>query len=443
MRYANRNALILGAGKSGEAAANWVTATGGRAAVVDEAWQGARLAELGAQGIRCLRATRERLPDGAFDLVVTSPSIAAGHPWLETARARGLHVISELELGADAWRGDLIAVTGSKGKSSVVKAVASALRLAGREACEAGNYGTPLCARALERADRGAGATAVVEASSFQLEQTQGFAPRLAAILNIQADHLDRHGSLEAYAAAKGRIFEGQRGPACRAFLPPGLSAEAVPEGVAVERFGPEAACTWRYVDGAVLHGGARIPVTGYFANAVLGPAAALAAALLDGCGLTGEEIAAGFAAFEPLPHRMERVGTRGGVAYVDDSKGTSLAATQAALRIVGRGARLIAGGRLKERDLAFLLPDLAACAVKAYLIGEAEGPLYEAWHGTVPCVRCGELARAFHAAEREARPGETVLLSPGCASFDQFPNMAARGELFRRLFEGLPPALR
>ena len=439
MKYCNRNTLVLGAGKSGEAAAKWVMETGGRASVVDEAWGQGRLAELGAQGIRCLRATREWLPDGAFDLVVASPSIAADHPWLAAARGRGLHVISELELGADAWRGDMVAVTGSKGKSSVVKALASTLRLAGREACEAGNYGVPLCARALERADRGAGAVAVVEASSFQLEQTRGFAPRLAAILNIQADHLDRHGSLEAYAAAKGRIFEGQRGPGCRAFLPPGVSAGAVPEGVAVERFGAEAGCAWRYEGGAVAHGGERIAVTGYFANAVLGPAAALVAAMAAGCGLTGEEIAAGFAAFEPLPHRMERVGTRGGVAYVDDSKGTSLAATQAALRIVGRGVRLIAGGRPKERDLAFLLPDLAACAAKVYLIGEAEGAFYEAWRGAVPCVRCGELARAFHAAAEEARPGETVLLSPGCASFDQFPNMAARGEMFKRLFAGLP----
>ncbi len=436
MKYANRNALVLGAGRSGEAAAKLILETGGRAAVVDERWPGDRLVELGSQGIRCLRATRDYLPDGAYDLVVASPSIPLGHPWLEAARSRGLHAISELELGAAAWRGDAIAVTGSKGKSSVVKCLVDGLRAAGRDACDAGNYGTPLSQRALERPDRGAGAIAVVEASSFQLELTQAFAPRLAAILNIQADHLDRHGTIEAYAAAKFRLFRAQRPPEARAFLPCGLADGGVPPGVPLARFGLEAGADWRYdAAGLVRHGDLAIPVTGYFANPILGPAAALVAAMLTHCGLTPGLVEAAFAAFQPLPHRMQRVGeTPAGVAFVDDSKGTSLAATQAALRIVGRGARLIAGGQLKERDLAFLLPDLRAHAVKAYLIGEAAPALHAAWRDALPCALCGDLPTAFHAACDEARPGETLLLSPGCASFDQFPGMAARGDAFQIL---------
>lgn len=437
MKYANRNALILGAGRSGEAAAKLIMETGGRAAIVDERWPEGRLAEVGSQGIRCLRATRDYLPDGAYDLIVASPSIPMDHPWLDTARTRGLHVISELELGAAAWQGDTLAVTGSKGKSSVVKCLVDALRAAGRDVCDAGNYGTPLSQRALERPDRGAGAIAVVEASSFQLELTRTFAPRLAAILNIQADHLDRHGTLEAYAAAKYRLFQAQRPPEAHAFLPPDLPGDAIPDGVPLLRFGLAPDAAWRYDADSrtVRHEETAIPVSGYFANPILGPAAALIAAMLTHCGLTPEQIAAAFADFQPLPHRMQRVGeTASGVAFIDDSKGTSLSATQAALRIVGHGVRLIAGGQLKERDLAFLLPDLRAHAVKVYLIGEAAQTLHNAWQETVPCALCGDLPTAFHTACDEAQPGETLLLSPGCASFDQFPGMAARGDAFQIL---------
>ena len=437
MKYANRNALVLGAGRSGEAAAKLIMETGGRAAIVDERWPEGRLAEVGSQGIRCLRATRDYLPDGAYDLIVASPSIPMNHPWLDTARTRGLHVISELELGAAAWQGDTLAVTGSKGKSSVVKCLVDALRAAGRDVCDAGNYGTPLSQRALERPDRGAGAIAVVEASSFQLELTRTFAPRLAAILNIQADHLDRHGTLEAYAAAKYRLFQAQRPPEAHAFLPPDLPGDVLPDGVPLLRFGLAPDADWRYDADTrtVRHEGMSIPVSGYFANPILGPAAALIAAMLTHSGLTPEQIAAAFADFQPLPHRMQRVGeTASGVTFIDDSKGTSLSATQAALRIVGHGVRLIAGGQLKERDLAFLLPDLRAHAVKVYLIGEAAQTLHDAWRETVPCALCGDLPTAFHSACDEAQPGETLLLSPGCASFDQFPGMAARGDAFQIL---------
>lgn len=447
MKYANRNALILGAGRSGEAAAKLIMETGGRAAIVDERWPEGRLAEVGSQGIRCLRATRDYLPDGAYDLIVASPSIPMDHPWLDTARTRGLHVISELELGAAAWQGDTLAVTGSKGKSSVVKCLVDALRAAGRDVCDAGNYGTPLSQRVLERPDRGAGAIAVVEASSFQLELTRTFAPRLAAILNIQADHLDRHGTLEAYAAAKYRLFQAQRPPEAHAFLPLDLPGDAIPDGVPLARFGLAPDAAWRYDADSrtVRHEETAIPVSGYFANPILGSAAALIAAMLTHSGLTPEQIAAAFADFQPLPHRMQRVGeTASGVAFIDDSKGTSLSATQAALRIVGHGVRLIAGGQLKERDLAFLLPDLRAHAVKVYLIGEAAQTLHDAWRETVPCALCGDLPTAFHSACDEAQPGETLLLSPGCASFDQFPGMAARGDAFQILSraEGaaLPP---
>lgn len=439
-RYERRNALILGAGRSGQAAARLALETGGRAAVVDERWAPSALAELSTQGVSCLHADHEHLPDGAYDLAIVSPSFPPDHPWVCAARDRGLSLISELEFGAAHWRGDLLAVTGSKGKSSVVKCLADALCAAGRPALPAGNYGVPLSERVLECPGRGAGSIAVTEVSSFQMEHTRTFAPRLAAILNIQADHLDRHGTLEAYARLKRRIFQAQRPEAgARAYLPWGLSPLGIRPDVPLERFGREAWVDWRHVPGAILHKDLRIPFSGYFDNPVLGPAAALIAAMLHACGLTPDQIAAGLTGFRPLPHRMQPIGECGGVRFVDDSKGTSLAATQAALRMVGHGVRLIAGGQLKENDLDFLDQELAACARKAYLIGQAQDALHAAWADILPCQRCGDMAAAVRAAYADAAPGDTILLSPGCASFDQYPGMAARGEDFRAQFLALP----
>ncbi len=439
-RYDNRNALILGAGRSGLAAARLIQSRGGRAAVVDAHWQADTLAAFAHEGFSCLTDERGYLPDGAYDLVVVSPSIPMAHPWITTARDRGLALISELELGSVYWRGESVAVTGSKGKSSVVKCLADTLTRAGRRAVTAGNYGTPLSARVLECPAAGEGTVAAVEVSSFQMEHTRTFAPRLAAILNLQADHLDRHASMEEYAALKRRLFQAQR-PGARAYLPWGLSPLGIRQGVTLERFGPEAWVDWRYVPGAVRHGGVAIPVRGVFDNPVLGSAAALVCAMLTELGLAPAEIADGLAAYEPLPHRMQRLGEARGVAFVDDSKATSLAATQAALRMVGRGVRLIAGGRQKEDDLDFLDDALASAARKAYLIGEAQDALFAAWQNILPCARCGTLDAAVRAAFAEAEPGDTILLSPGCASFDQFPGMAARGDAFRALFEDLKNA--
>lgn len=439
-RYERRNALILGAGRSGRAAARLALETGGRASVVDERWAPDALSALATEGVSCLHADRARLPDGAYDLAIVSPSFPSDHPWVVAARDRGLSVISELEFGAAHWRGDAIAVTGSKGKSSVVKCLADTLCAAGRQAVPAGNYGIPLSERVLTCPDRGAGVIAVTEVSSFQLEHTRTFAPRLAAILNLQADHLDRHGTFEVYARLKRRIFQAQRPEdGARAYLPWGLSPLGIRADVPLERFGREAWVDWRHVPGAILHKDLRIPFSGYFDNAVLGPAAALIAAMLQACGLTEGQIAAGLSGFQPLPHRMQAIGERGGVRFIDDSKGTSLAATQAALRMVGRNVRLIAGGQLKETDLDFLDEELATCARKAYLIGQAQEALRDAWADILPCQCCGDMGTAVRAAFADAAPGDTILLSPGCASFDQYPGMAARGDDFRARFLALP----
>ena len=319
-------------------------------------------------------------------------------------KERGVGIVSELQYGVEEClaRGmRLLAVTGSKGKSSVVKVVADGLRLAGFSAVPCGNYGKSVCEVALERA----AGWAVVEVSSFQLETTS--LPRdafeAAAVLNLQDDHLDRHGTREAYHAVKMRLL----GMARRGMPPPG----------------PEEARL-----------AAPLAAGSYFGNDVLAGNAACAAFLMRAAGLGDDAIAEAFRRFVPLPHRMETVGVFGGVRVVDDSKATSLDALAAGLAMAGRGIRLIAGGTAKGDDPRKVISPLTERAEKVYLIGCCAGVFESAWSGHVDCEVCGTMERAVESAMRDAVRGETILLSPGAASFDQFENFGRRGEVFAEL---------
>lgn len=435
-KYDRVRALVLGAGLSGEAAALLLLARGGRVTVVD----GGREAPLSAAAARIRSAGGSvafevgELPADAFDVCVVSPAFAMNHPWLEACRARGLPLISELELGFCYWPGQVLAVTGSKGKSSLVKFCADTLEKAGVPASPAGNYGIPLCRLALERTDL---AWAVTEVSSFQMEHTLTFKPDIAVLLNVQADHFDRHADMAEYKGLKLKMFANMDGRGC-ALLPAGLDDEGLlPRGVPCLRFGAGAGCDWTYAAHAVngRYGGRPVAVAlagTWFDNEILGLAAAAASAALVHAGLSAARIEEGFASFEPLAHRVQRVGvSKGGVTFVDDSKATSLAATAAALSMVAKPVRLIAGGLLKESDLESIKELLTQTTKKVYLIGHCSGQMYQAWTSAVPCEECGTLERAVDAAVRDASAGETVLLSPGTASFDQFTSYRERGERF------------
>ncbi len=377
------NAIVLGNGRSGRAAAELLRREGTRVVVLDgeDTW-----------------------PDGAWDLCVTSPGIPLDHPWQVAARAAGVKVISELQLGANRWKGRTLAVTGSKGKSSVVKLIADTLNLAGVPAVPCGNYGTPLCEVLLSPATFHLSpltlhsSWAVVEVSSFQMETTDDFHPDAAAILNLQEDHLDRHGSVEAYHALKRKLLAGARA----AF-----------------------ACDLKHLNDLTLMQGS------YFDNEVLRTNGLIAIALMRVAGLDDTQIAAGFRAFEPLPHRMQRVAEIGGVRYVDDSKATSLAALAAGVEMCGGPVRLIAGGLAKGDNPKTVIPRLRSTVKKVYLIGRCADQFLSAWHEAVPCEACETLDRAVAAARRDAVAGETVLLSPGAASFDQFESYGVRGDAF------------
>jgi len=372
------NALVFGAGKSGAAAAALLRRVGAEVRVLDG---------------------DDAYPDGAWDLAVTSPGVPLTHPWQVAARVAGVPVISELELGARHFAGKMLAVTGSKGKSSVVKLVADGLNAVGVSAVACGNYGTPLCDVALMEPQP---AWAVVEVSSFQMETThpENFHPVAAAILNLQEDHLDRHGSVEAYHALKRKMLEG--------------AARAV-----------AAARAWD----DCLAGS-------YFDNDVLRPNGEVAAALLDAAGLPRDAIARAFATFVPLAHRMQKVAEIKGISYIDDSKATSLAALAAGVQMAQGGraepsVRLIAGGLAKGDSPNSVIPYLRSGVKKVYLIGRCADQLFDAWRETVPCEICGTLDRAVEMSRRDARAGEVVLLSPGAASFDQFNSYGARGDAF------------
>ncbi len=437
-----RSALVLGLGVSGEFSARLLMAQGAAVSVVDqgdEAKQAERAARLRAAG--CSVTFGETLPEGAFDLCVASPAFPLAHPWLKACGDRGVCVVSELELGSWFWRGRILAITGSKGKSSLVKLCSDTLSSAGVTASPAGNYGIPLCQLVLEKPDL---QWAVVEVSSFQMEHTETLHPDIAVLLNLQADHLDRHSGMEEYKSLKLKLFREMR-PGTLALLPEGFDdGGRVPAGCDIRRFGTGAAADWRYADHAVT-GRERDAVRridlagGWFDNAILGLAAAAAGAALARAGLSDGQIAAGCAGFQPLKHRMQVVGeSETGVLYVDDSKATSLSAMAAALRMAKRPVRLIAGGLLKENDVENVKDLLTQTTKKVYLIGRCAGVLFQAWSETVPCECCGTLERAVDRAVQDARPGETVLLSPGTASFDQFSGYGERGDRFSARVRGV-----
>lgn len=447
-RYAR--ALVLGLGESGDAAARLLLSEGTAVVVVDAADNAGlreRAARLEAAGARVWLGARD-LPRRRFPLCVVSPGIPADSRWVRKAVRSRACVMSELELGWLRCGGRVLAVTGSNGKSTMVKLCAEALRRAGLKAVVAGNYGAPMCRAVMEtkRAD-----WFVVEVSSFQLETVDRFRPDVGVLLNVYPNHLDRHGSMKAYAALKARLFrrmgEDDAGIVFEEAVP------LLPHMRAKHRwitFGLLPSADFRFRSGKVtweekpnpaldLVGRSGICFKGtLFNNEVLGLTAAAAVAAARACGVDPACVARSARRFRPLPHRMQEAGTIGGVRFVDNSKATDLAALAASLVMVRGPVRLIAGGLLKERDLTSVEDLLAKRVRGAYLIGRASRRMKVAWGNVVPCCLCSDLREATLKAWKEAERGETVLLAPGCASFDQFGNFEERGNRFLEVVKSL-----
>ena len=390
-------ALVLGLARSGRAAQAALEANGTEVVVADQT-----LANDGDLA----------LLDGV-EVLVKSPGVPGEARLVVAARERGIPVWSEIELASRLLENPIVGVTGTNGKTTTTELLGAMLG-----APTAGNIGTALSELV--------GATdseqpIVCELSSFQLEDIDSFRPWIAVLLNLEPDHLDRHGSFMAYRAAKLRIFENQT-PEDVAIVPCGFGA--IPGEAGRVEFSAD----------NELPAEPSIPGAHNRENAAAATAAARAAGLGD------DEIAEALRTFPGVPHRLELVAERNGVRYVNDSKATNTAAARRALAAYDAPLHLILGGSLKGERFDEFAGDVArANVVTAYLIGEAAEPLAtDLGYAGVPFLFSTRLERAVAEAAATARPGELVLLSPACASYDQFRDFEHRGEEFRRLVQNL-----
>jgi UDP-N-acetylmuramoylalanine--D-glutamate ligase len=360
--------------------------------------------------------------------LVKSPGVPREAPVVAAALERGIPVHGELEL---AWRllpNRFLAVTGTNGKTTTVELLGAIYRAAGVPGAVAGNVGTPL-ASLVGAVDPEA--VVICEVSTFQLEDASAFAPECAVLLNIAEDHLDRHGSFQAYRDAKLSIFARQR-PDDVAIAPLGMDAPGAARRLT---FGPPGSdlaldgdsLLWR---SERVIGTEEIRLRGAH-NLENAMGAATAALALD---IESEPVREALRSFEGLPHRLEEVATLGGVLYVDDSKATNVAAAVRGIEAFAGGVHVILGGSLKGGGFKGLREVVATRCVAGYLIGPAAEGLAADLDGTVPLRRCGDLETAVGEASAAAKAGEVVLLSPACAAFDRYRDYAHRGEHFRSL---------
>ncbi len=435
--------VVIGLARSGIAAASFLARRGARVAAVDRRTDVAPEAlALREAGVRLELGEHRRKTFASAALVVVSPGVPWELPELAAAREKGVPVIAEIELAFRHLRGRVAAVTGTKGKSTTTAALGAMLREAGRDVRVGGNIGAPLVGL-VEGSDEAT--TFAVEASSFQLEGTVRFRPHVAVWLNLSSDHLDRHPSLEAYVAAKARVFANQeasdwavvnaddpvvleqaRAARARRLLFR-VTGEPLPEG-----------------DGAFFEGGlARMRRDGreetlFRREEVVLPGAHLAGDLLAAAaaarllGAPADAIARAVRGFRGAEHVLEHVLSMDGVDWYDDSKATNMEAARRSLEAFDRPVLVVLGGRWKGGDFGELAPELRRHGRRVLAIGEAQGRVAAALGGVVPVDVCGSIREAAERARAEARPGDVVLLAPACSSFDMFADYADRGRRWK-----------
>ena len=449
MELKGKRVLVVGLGKSGLAAARFLKKRGARVTVSD-ARPATLISELPVlldEGFMVEAGSHGLLTFRRQDLIVVSPGVPANVPELMQVRAMGMHIIGELELGAEYLRGEVVAITGSNGKTTTTTLVGEILKASGRTTLVGGNIGRPVVELAEESTPE---AWSVLEVSSFQLETVETFKPRIALVLNITPDHLDRHGSFENYAAAKARITEFQTADD---FLV--LNAEDVKTQMVAAK--TKAQIYWfsakrQIKQGAFVHGEsiffiakegakpepvmpvAEIPLAG--AHNVENVLAAVCAARL--AGVESSVIRAAVAAFKAVEHRLEFVREVGGVRYYNDSKATNVDATVKAVEAFEGGIWLILGGKDKDSDYATMSTLLRERVKTVLTIGSAAEKIERQLAGVVKIERAETLERAVALAHEAAGAGDVVLLAPACASFDQFENYEHRGRVFKELVAGL-----
>jgi UDP-N-acetylmuramoylalanine--D-glutamate ligase len=441
MNVANLHIAVLGAGESGESAAKLLRELGARVTVLDSG-ETEKLADkirsFAALDIACIAGEVANTDVTVYDFGILSPGIDPVVPLVKNFRAKGIDLIGELEIADKLCGKPVVGITGTNGKTTTTQLVEAMLRGAGMKTVACGNIGPAFSAKALEGR---ALDMMTVEISSFQLEEIRSFRPRVAVWLGFAPDHLDRYPDMDAYYAAKARIFENQTSDdwAVVNFRDklPSLRAQRITFSAYV--LGGD----FDLRDGVIHHHGE--PVLAMADTQLRGShnAENLMAALGVGValGLSFEAMHAQLCAYKPLPHRCELIRTLEGVDYVNDSKATNLDSLEKALAGETRPVVLIAGG--KDKGFEFdsvtdLVAEKCRCAV---LLGEMAERIERLWAPKVSCVNVGRsLERALQVARSHARSGDIVLFSPGTSSFDMFRNYADRGNQFRQLVQQLQP---
>ena len=450
MELKNKRVLVVGLGKSGLSAAIFLRAKGARVTVSDTRSAVALAKEIPAlldAGIMVESGGHGLLTFRRQDLIVVSPGVPMETPEVKQAVAFGLPVIGELELASRFLQGRIVAITGSNGKTTTTSLTGKIFLDAGLPTLVGGNIGLPVIDLVAQSTPE---TTNVLEVSSFQLETVEDFRPRIAVVLNITPDHLDRHGTFANYAAAKTRITERQQADDF-------LVLNAEDKATQMVALKTKAQIFWfsnrrQIKQGAFVHGESIvfIPKEGAAAEPIMPVSeihlkgthnvenvlAAVCAARL--AGVSAISIRAAVRDFKAVEHRLELVKTIGGVEFYNDSKATNVDATMKAVNSFRGGIQLILGGKDKDSDYA-LMADLLKERVKAvYTIGAAAEKIERQLHGVVKMVQAGTMQVAIAEAAKAAVAGDVVLLSPACSSFDQFDNYEHRGQVFRQLVNEL-----
>ena len=436
MRY-----LVVGAARSGVAAANFLVARGEEVALYDAKPDPDLPYELAGAVVRMFGREGEALLDGV-DTIVLSPGVPMSAPLLQTAVAQAIPVISEIELGFRHLKGTVIAITGTNGKSTTTALIGEILRVAGRDPIVAGNIGEPLTASL----DLDEPRTYVLELSSFQLETVDQFHASVALLLNITPDHLDRYADIDAYAAAKHRVFRNQESSDVAIVNANDRRSSPGRSKARVWRFSSsESVETGAFIDGEDLVmriEGAESRIARSLlrlegqANVENALAAWLAARAV---GIDDEHVKLAFDTFTGLPHRMVLVRELDGVRWINDSKGTNVDATFKSLQgFPPASVVLILGGKDKAGEFEQLRPLVQQRVRAVVTIGSASERIASALAGAAEIVPAGDMASAIRWARTNATAGDTVLLSPACASFDQYRNFEHRGQHFEELVRSL-----
>jgi UDP-N-acetylmuramoylalanine--D-glutamate ligase len=437
--------VVVGAARSGVAAAELIARRGGHVVLTDVRETIAEAERLKDVGVTFELGGHRAETLASAELIVLSPGVSPRLPVVDRARQRGVPVISEVELASRWLRGRIVAVTGTKGKSTTSVLTGRILEAAGKTALVGGNVGTALSRQVEQTAPD---VLHVVETSSFQLELTETFRPWIAVFLNLSPDHLDRHVTFDEYAEAKARIFANQtssdamvinaddpqvleiarRGRAKQVLF--GMT-DSIAEGVTVT--GDQVAYRSASGDRSLLPLSS-IRVRGrHLLSDVL--AAVAVGTVADA---SSSAMHRAVQSFTGLAHTLETVGDVKGVGFVNDSKATNIAAARAAIECFDDRLVVIMGGQFKGGDLSELVPSLSARATAVVAIGEARTRLREAFGAVVSVQEADTMGEAVRLAFAAARPGGTVLLAPACASFDMFSDYAERGGAFKTEVERL-----